>query len=219
MKKLTTALLLLLTLCSCSSKQGETNEKDTVDSLEAIKQDSIRMVQEKKEQARADSLKAEEEAEQFCRQLSLNDLLVLLGAEGTNSIEKKTGLSLVYETEDGGNDGDVSCEEIVYGKYIEKEKGNKLISTTGHSCFFKIQLDTSKQAWLNFSNKDDADHFYNQALKDGKANKKYIITTNPDGNSFNIGSPFPDGTSNPMFDINRPKLENGFYQIAIDFYY
>ena len=219
MKKLTTALLLLLTLCSCSSKQGETNEKDTVDSLEAIKQDSIRIVQEKKEQARADSLKAEEEAEQFCRQLSLNDLLVLLGAEGTNSIEKKTGLSLVYETEDGGNDGDVSCEEIVYGKYIEKEKGNKLISTTGHSCFFKIQLDTSKQAWLNFSNKDDADHFYNQALKDGKANKKYIITTNPDGNSFNIGSPFPDGTSNPMFDINRPKLENGFYQIAIDFYY
>ena len=219
MKKLTTALLLLLTICSCSPKQGETNEKDTVDSLEAIKQDSIRMVQEKKEQARADSLKAEEEAEQFCRQLSLNDLLVLLGAEGTNSIEKKTGLSLVYETEDGGNDGDVSCEEIVYGKYIEKEKGNKLISTTGHSCFFKIQLDTSKQAWLNFSNKDDADHFYNQALKDGKANKKYIITTNPDGNSFNIGSPFPDGTSNPMFDINRPKLENGFYQIAIDFYY
>ena len=219
MKKLTTALLLLLTLCSCSSKQGETNEKDIVDSLETIKQDSIRMVQEKKEQAIADSLKAEEEAEQFCRQLSLNDLLVLLGAEGTNSIEKKTGLSLVYETEDGGNDGDVSCEEIVYGKYIEKEKGNKLISTTGHSCFFKIQLDTSKQAWLNFSNKDDADHFYNQALKDGKANKKYIITTNPDGNSFNIGSPFPDGTSNPMFDINRPRLENGFYQIAIDFYY
>ena len=48
MKKLTIALLLLLTLCSCSSKQGETNEKDTVDSLEAIKQDSIRMVQEKK---------------------------------------------------------------------------------------------------------------------------------------------------------------------------
>ena len=219
MKKLTTALLLLLTLCSCSSKQGETNEKDTVDSLEAIKQDSIRMVQEKKEQARADSLKAEEESEQFCRQLSLNDLLVLLGAEGTNSIEKKTGLSLVYETEDGGNDGDVSCEEIVYGKYIEKEEGNKLISTTGHSCFFKIQLDTSKQAWLNFSNKDDADHFYNQALKDGKANKKYIITTNPDGNSFNIGSPFPDGSSNPMYDIHRPKLENGFYQIAIDFYY
>ena len=219
MKKLTTALLLLLTICSCSSKQGENNENDKADSLRAVRQDSIRMAQEKQEQARADSLKAEEEAEQFCRQLSLNDLLVLLGAEGTNSIEKKTGLSLVYETEDGGNDGDASCEVIVYGKYIEKDKNYKLTSTTGHSCFFKIQLDTSKQAWLNFSNKDDADHFYNQALKDGKANKKYIITTNPDGNSFNIGSPFPDGTSNPMYDINRPKLENGFYQIAIDFYY
>ncbi|MBR3114233.1 MAG: hypothetical protein IKN22_03185 [Bacteroidaceae bacterium] len=218
MKKLTTALLLLLTICSCSSKQGETNEKDTVDSLEAIKQDSIRMVQEKKEQARADSLKAEEESEQFCKQLSFNDLLALLDDEGKNSIEK-TGLSLVYKEEEDYDGGDVSCEEIVYGKYIEKEEGNKLISTTGHSCFFKIQLDTSKQAWLNFSNKDDADHFYNQALKDGKASKKYIITTNPDGNSFNIGSPFPDGSSNPMYDINRPKLENGFYQIAIDFYY
>ena len=99
MKKLTTALLLLLTLCSCSSKQGETNEKDTVDSLEAIKQDSIRMVQEKKEQARADSLKAEEESEQFCKQLSFNDLLALLDDEGINSIEK-TGLSLIYKEEE-----------------------------------------------------------------------------------------------------------------------
>ena len=100
MKKLTTALLLL-TICSCSPKQGETNEKDTVDSLEAIKQDSIRMVQEKKEQARADSLKAEEESEQFCKQLSFNDLLALLDDEGKNSIEKtaKEKLGLVNPDE------------------------------------------------------------------------------------------------------------------------
>ena len=218
MKRLLTSLLLLLLICSCSSKHGEANQQDNADSLEAVRQDSIRHAQEMHEQARADSLKAEMESEQFCRQLSLNDLLTLLGDEGTSSI-KNTGLSLIYSEEDDSDEGDVSCEVIVYGKYIDKGEGNKLISITGHSCFFKIQLDTSKQAWLCFSNKDDADHFYKQALKEGQENTKFVITKSHDGNSFNIGDSLPDGSLNSMYDIYRPKLKDGFYTIDIDFYY
>ena len=220
MKRLPTSLLLLLLICSCSSRQGEANLQDNADSLEAVRQDSLRQAQELQKQTRADSLKAEEESERFCKQLSLNDLLVLLDdGEGDNSIQKKTDLSFVYEEEDGSDDGDASCEVIVYGKYIEKGENNKLISTTGHSCFFKIQLDTSKQAWLCFSNKDDADHFYEQALKDGRNSKKFIVTKSDDGNSFNISDYLPDGSPSSIYDINRPKLEDGFYAISIDFYY
>ena len=104
----------------------------------------------------------EDEAEQFCKNFSLEKLMSMLTLQ--DGFEEKSGMSLIYKDVIIGEE--VDEDEIVYGFGIEKTDkktlGYNLKSTTRHSCFYKLNEDTSTNPSLNFSDKDDANTFYDK---------------------------------------------------------
>lgn len=161
--------------------------------------------------------KIETESEEFCKRFSLEDLLCLLrNYENPNKAES-SGLSFIYK--------DVTKEEygdditIVYGKYIEKDGKNQLTSTTTHSCFFQVLLDTSTQYRMNFSNKDDANSFFKKVLDYGviKHENYYYIPRKklPGGKTITVSSIDWSSDDAPIYSIEPPKVIEGFYSLII----
>ena len=217
-------IFIVLFLGACwwyysSSSIRVAREKVIADSLETVRIDSMRKAEAKIEAERQaeEQKKREEEAEQFCKRFSLKDLLCLLrNYENPNKAES-SGLSFIYK--------DVTKEEygdditIVYGKYIEKDGKNQLKSTTTHSCFFQVLLDTSTQYRINFSNKDDANSFFDKVLEYGvirHENYYYIPRKQlPDGMTITVDSIDWSSDYAPIYCIEPPNVIEGYYSIII----
>lgn len=139
-----------------------------------------------------------------------------------DGFEEKSGMSLIYKDVIIGEE--VDEDEIVYGFGIEKTDkvtlGYNLKSTTRHSCFYQINYDTSTNPSLNFSDKDDANAFYDKASKrktidiDGNT---YYIHPKDDGQIY-IETPYGDDDFNTHFVLYRPEKNGDFYRISVEVY-
>ena len=147
-------------------------EKFVADSLEMVRQDSIKLA-EQKEQERIEANKIAELHEK----MSFENFLGMLKNYDQESYAQKCGLSLIYrDFVDGGEDG-VDCLEIVYGYEVEKgrkkedfdgESNSYVINPkSNHSCYFLCNYDSSSSASLHFQDKEDAEIFFSKAQKYG----------------------------------------------------
>lgn len=215
---LLTALSMLLTIGCNNSNNAEQQEDNTVaDSLEMARQDSI---QKAETEAKLNE-EREDEAEQFCKNFSLEKLMSMLTLQ--DGFEEKSGMSLIYKDVIIGEE--VDEDEIVYGFGIEKTDkktlGYNLKSTTRHSCFYQINYDTSTNPSLNFSDKDDANAFYDKASKcktiviDGTT---YYIHEKQDDKYYpiHIQTPYGDDDFETHFALSRPEKNGDFYRISVE---
>ena len=228
MKQLTSTLkqlavymlcVLVVPVTACSSK-----EKKTADSMDTTQVRTEEATTQPTDSAEAARLQREEASKQFCRQLSVEDLLVLL----TGGDVEKTGLTLVYEDSEDSEENELEnyeVKDVVYGRDIEKttkkELGYDLKATSGHSCFFNIFTATSTNASLNFGNKEDAEDFLERAAKHEPVkigDTTYYFHQKPDAKGVYIEKPYADNDFSTEYVLYPPKLEDGFYRIEIEVY-
>lgn len=217
-------IFIVLFLGACwwyysSSSIRVAREKVIADSLEMVRQDSIKRVEAKMEEE-AKKQKQEEESEKFCKQFSVEDLICLIENYENPSKAEGSGLSFIYkDAVYGGEYGDDI--EIVYGKYIEKgdkkNLGFNLKGTTSHSCFFIVELDTSTQMTICFSNEEDAKNFFKKVSEYGVIEYEgaYYIPKMRLTNSkpIHVDSLEWDGDYAPLYYIGSPKYREGYYKI------
>lgn len=207
MKKLTFIIVLagLLTACGSVATKQATKQETTADFAEVVAQDSVEV------SAEVDDA-----------------LLIPIEAFRTflDSIDvhhaEKCGMTYLYEYEDGGEDGDAGFYDTVYGRDVEKgEKtdfGYELKPKSNHACYFQYSLDTSTHASLNFTDKTDANRFFEAFLKSGVVDcgGMYVVVEQeiPAGEVISVESM---RDYNGKYSIEKPVLdpERGFYTIII----
>ena len=222
------ALIGLGTACAQKEKKGtESPETAATDSIAKTATAQAKNSSDEEQQQREEASKA------FCRQFSVKDLLVLLNMTEEDKDTQQTGLALIYsdsaegEEEEGleGSELDVTCSEVVYGRDIEKttkkELGYQLKATTGHACFFNMSWDTSTQASLNFSDKDDAEDFMERAAKHEKIELKdspYWFRLDEKNKHVHIEIPWTEDEHQTKYELYPPVLKEGFYSIEVEVY-
>ena len=224
-------IFLVLFLGACwwyydSSNQRVAMEKTIADSLEMVRIDSMKKAEAKIEAERqeAEQKKREEEAEQFCKQFSVDNLICLINNYEDSKKAETSGLSFIYkDAVHGGEYGDDI--EIVYGKCIEKgdkrNLGYYFKGTTNHSCYFQVNLDTSTQMSIGFSIEDDANNFYNKVSKYGVIEyegtyyipKKKLQNEEP----IHVDELEWEGEYTPLYIVSPPEFKEGFYMLYTGF--
>ena len=193
-------------------------EKFVKDSLEAVKQDSLKLA-EMKEQEELEAQKLTE----FRKKMSFENFLGMLNHYDKESYAKKCGLSLLYKDVTEEEFGE--SIEIVYG--YDVEKGNKkdwsyeILSKSNHACFFRYNLDTSTHATLSFKDKEDANILFKKAKDYGLIlhGDTYFIPNKklPNGKVIILDE---DEFDNSIYEkvcgmISTPDYQNGWYVIGI----
>lgn len=172
----------------------------------------------------ADSAAAVEEAAVVEPLFSIDDFIELLKHEGGEEYAKKCGMSLIYsESFQQSEEDEVGLDEAVYGRDIKKgdklEYGYQLINTSAHACYFNMMLDTSTHAVLAFKSKEDADCFWEHFKKWGvlDLNGDFVV---PD-KKLPAGDPIKIETMsdyNGLFGVEPPVLNDGYYEIIINWF-
>ena len=206
------------------SSQRAARERAIADSLEVARLDSIKksVIKLEKEKNEAERKKREEEARLFCEQLSLDDLIGMVKHYDKPEYFQKKGLNLIYKDVDDSEE--VESIEIVYGRDVEKtekrQNGYGLNHTLSHCCFFMVNIDTSTSMGLYFGNKDDANHFFERALKYGlmEHDGYYYVPRKklPKGDPVHVDTLDFGGDESPIYIIHKPEYERGFFCININ---
>lgn len=217
--------LLALSAClgiACSSKEKPSASTPEVASLKNAEQAKTKL---KNDSAEAEKQKREEAAKQFCEQFSVEDLLRLLNHAGEPEAEK-SGMSFLFDDSvDDDEEEGLSYSVVAYGRNVEKGKkldlGYQIVSTSAHSCYFTLNVDTSTNPRLYFANQEDANNFFQRASSakrfdyDGET---YTIQKEADSNCIDIMIPWVEDELQTKYSIHPPKLENGFYEIWVEVY-
>ena len=209
-EKMKTVLLLivmagLLTACNGTPTKSATNQEAIEDSVEVVATGSVEDAEETD-----DAL-----------MISIEPFRALLDSIDVQHAEN-CGLTYLYEYEEGGEDGDAGSYDTVYGRDMEKgEKtdfGYELKPKSDHACYFQYSLDTSTHASLHFTDKADADRFFEAFLKSGivDCGGMYVVVEEeiPAGEIISVESM---RDYNGKYSIDKPVLdpERGFYTIII----
>ncbi len=171
-------------------------EKFVKDSLEQVRQDSIKLAQQK-EKERLETVKVAK----FREQLSFENFLGMLKHYENTSYANKCGLNLLYKNVDIEEWGE--CIEIVNGYDVEKGSkkeygGYEIIAKSNHACYFIHEICTSEGAHLSFKDEEDAKVFYNKA-------KDYGLII--DGDTYYIpNKKLPKGKSIYVDEIDYEKI-------------
>lgn len=200
---------------SAYTAEKQAREKIISDSLEAVRQDSLRMVEQKEK----DELEAKKLAE-FREKFTFENLLSLIKNHDNVEAAKKCGLSLIYK--DVENDGEVECVDIVYGYEVERGSDKQVVAKSDNACYLNFSLDTSTQAILYFNDAADADYFQNMAKEYGLIiyeYNKYVPKKRMSSGYHNVDSLDWDGEYAPMYSLSNVSSERGWYvvNIGIDF--
>ena len=215
------ALCVLLAVSCNQGNNVEQKDETAVDSFEMARQDSIQKAEdEAKLKEEVEQQKREEEAEQFCKNFSIEDLLDLLEHYSAAQIVQNGGLTFIYKYEEESADGDAGYEKTVYGRDIEKgdkrDFGYDLKCTSGHAFYYELNLDTSTNQYLCFANKDDAEGFYDRVANHKPfeyEGKTYYINKN--NGELYIDTKYDEDSFETHYALYPPELEDGFYQIKI----
>ena len=222
---LTALSMLLTTSCNNSNNAEQQEDNAAADSLEMASKDTIQKAEAEakldEEREAAEQQKLEDEAEQFCKNFSLEKLMVMLTLQ--DNCMDKNGLSLIYKDAIIGDE--IDEDEIVYGFGVEKTDkkalGYNLKSSTRHSFYYQIDENTSINPSLNFSDEDDANAFYDKALKCETiviGDKTYYIHEKPDDKYYpiHIQTPYGDDDFETHFALSRPEKIGDFYRISVE---
>ena len=195
-------------------------EKFVKDSIETAKNDSIRLAKAKEKER----IEAKRLAD-FHKQLSFDNFLNMLKNNDNAKYAEKCGFKLIYNEKDSGEE--VDCYEIVYGWDVEKGKKTgdlsyEIIAKSDHACYYKHVLFSSQYADLFFVNKNDADEFFNKALKYGLLlceGTYFVPKKKLDGGKTMYIESYKslewEGDNSPLYVIGKPEHVNGWYQIGI----
>lgn len=194
-------------------------EKFVKDSLEQVRQDSLNFVaQKEKEELEA------KRYEDFKKKFTFKNFLVLLENYDKVSFAQKCGLELIYKEID--NDGEITCEEYVYGFDIEKgdkkESGYEIVAKSNHACYLIYNLDSSTYGSMNFKDSSDAEYFQEQAKEYGLLvldGSMYVPKTKMESGYHYVDSLDWGGEYDPIYGISQTDRQNGWYRvhIGIDF--
>lgn len=192
-------------------------EKFVADSLEQVRKDSIKLA-EQKEQERIEVEKHTE----FRKKFTFGNFIALLKNHDNASYAQKCGLSLIYKDIDDADEGEVSCEEYVYGYDVEKGENNRVEAKSNYSCYLSYNLDSSTHAAMYFKDASDADYFqtiakeYGLLVYDGS---KFVPRKKMPSGYHNVDSLDWEGDYAPTYMISDTSNENGWYvvYIGIDF--
>lgn len=160
-----------------SSNKRVAMEKAIADSLEAVRQDSLKKAAEKeKERLEADRITT------MRKVLSPEHVFALMSDINNTSLANKSGLEEIYkykyeseEDEDGFVD---RLSIIIYGREVGKgsvsENGldvnYQIKSNSEHSCYLEYYERSDYGYKIAFKDKEDADYFYNKILENGVFN-------------------------------------------------
>ena len=201
------------------SAEKEAREKFVADSLEKVRQDSLNLVAQK-EKDELDAAKLGEFREKF----KFKNILALLENYDKAAIAQKCGLELIYKEID--KDGEIECEEYVYGYDVEKgdkkASGYEIVAKSNHACYLIYNLDSSTYASINFKDSSDAENFQEQAKEYGllvKDDYRYVPKTKMGSGYHYVDSLDWGGDYDPIYGIRETERQDGWYcvRIGIDF--
>ena len=169
-------------------KEKEARELFVKDSLEKVRQDSIKLAAK----LEAERLEAEKLAK-FREKFTIKNILNLLSHPEDKSIAQKCGLAFLYKDTyevEGYLDEMIKAYSIAYGYEVEKANANDgtMHNYTGkaigdHSCYFEYSAGRWDFRTLFFSDKADADYFM-ELLKKHGFNKEGDVFSNQEWTFF-----------------------------------
>lgn len=174
-------------------KEKEARELFVKDSLEKVRQDSIKLAEEKE----AERLEAEKLAK-FREKLTMKNILNLINDPENKSFAQNCGLSFLYKDTDRE---DTESYMIVYGYDIEKGDkkealGYDVKALSGHACYFHNTVSRWGSKGLHFNNKADADYLLEMLKKNGFSENG-------------------DWLSNGTWDFALDTSKDGWYEVMI----
>ena len=190
----------------------QAREQFVKDSLEQVRQDSIKLAEQKEKER----LEAEKVAK-FREQLSFENFLGMLKHYENTSYANKCGLNLIYKNVDIEEWGE--CIEMVNGYDVEKGGkkeygGYEIIAKSNHACYFIHEICTSEGARLSFKDEEDAKVFYNKAKDYGliKYGDTYYIPVKklPNGKSISVEE---IDYEKIIGTISSPTYDEGWYVV------
>lgn len=199
-------------------------EKAIADSLEVIRQDSIRKAEALAEEERLEA----ERIHEFQNKFTFSNVLALL-RKPNNSNAQKCGLSLLYkdiQREEGYDEGPdyFESKDIVYG--FDVEKGNKhengfgyeINATSDHACYYRYVSASDDGIDLCFINKLDADKFFDNIKDNGliEYGNGYYIPKKKTSSGITHKEEF-DPFQDAYFGVGVPQKDedSDFYYISI----
>ena len=165
-------------------KEKEARELFVKDSLEKVRQDSIKLAAEME----AKRLETEKLAK-FREKFTVKNILNMLNHPDDKSIANKCGLTFSYThtyTIETYGDESIQGKTLVYGIDIENiapnpdpdEFGKFIVkATSNHSCYCAISDNRYAECHICFNNKADADYFI-EMLKEQGFTKEADVYTN-----------------------------------------
>lgn len=191
-------------------------EKFVADSLESVRQDSLKMAKQKE--------KEEQEAKklaEFRKKLSLNNILALLKTPQNGTLAQNCGLSFLYKDTETEDSGDNLCfTEMVYGRDIEKgekkdDLGYVISPTSEHACYFLLIDGGDRNMEFCFKSKDDIDYLFGNVKDYGliKYGESYYIPKNKSAKGIKYVDEY-DPYENASFCMSNPILSDGWYKVS-----
>ena len=201
----------------------EAREKFVADSLEKVRQDSIKLA------AKLEAERIEKEKiERFRENFTFNNILNLLKHPDDASLAQKCGLSLLYKNSETIVDnfmeeGDsYKAYDIAYG--YETEKGSKnseglgygIKASSTHSCYFNYLAGRGKTTLFHFKDESDADYLFEMAKDHGliECCNRYFIPRKKVAKGITHVEEY-DPESEALYGITQLGEMNGWYSLEI----
>ncbi len=201
----------------------EAREKFVADSLEKVRQDSIKLA------AKLEAERIEKEKiERFRENFTFNNILNLLKHPDDASLAQKCGLSLLYKNSETIVDnfmeeGDsYKAYDIAYG--YETEKGSKnseglgygIKASSTHSCYFNYLAGRGKTTLFHFKDESDADYLFEMAKDHGliECCNRYFIPRKKVAKGITHVEEY-DPESEALYGITQLGEMDGWYSLEI----
>ena len=201
----------------------EAREKFVADSLEQVRQDSIKLA------AKLEAERIEKEKiAKFRENFTFNNILNLLKHPDDASLAQKCGLSLLYKNSETIVDnfmeeGDsYRAYDIAYG--YETEKGSKnseglgygIKASSTHSCYFNYLVGRGKTTLFHFKDESDADYLFEMAKDHGliECCNRYFIPRKKVAKGITHVEEY-DPDSEALYGITQLGEMDGWYSLEI----
>ncbi len=201
----------------------EAREKFVADSLEKVRQDSIKLA------AKLETERIEKEKiAKFREKFTFNNILNLLKHPDNASLAQKCGLSLIYKdseiiVDNFMEEGDsYRAYDIAYGYDAEKGSkeseglGYKIKATSNHSCYFNYLAGRGKTTLFHFKEESDADYLFDMAKDHGliECCNRYFIPIKKVAKGITHVKEY-DPESEALYGITQLGEMEGWYSLEI----
>lgn len=204
----------------------EAREKFVADSLEKVRQDSIKLA------AKLEAERIEKEKiAKFREKFTFNNILNLLRHPDDASLAQKCGLSFIYkdsEREEGYEDGQYFTHyDYVYGYEVEKGKrhdvgmGYDIKASSNHSCYFRYREASDIMFLFRFKDESDAEYLFEMAKDYGliESGGYYYIPEKKIPKGITHVEKYEAYGSSAQYQIRILSNVDGWYEVYVDYCY